>query len=93
MRKNYFVLIIYAQIYLQIFKRFDEILFFFIFTKFTFFQAVKLVVPLKQATAQLGEKLFVVEYLQFNCKKEFVFCQNKKVQIIQRLPCITNLNK
>ena len=46
---------------------------------------------LEQAMAQLGEKLFAFEYLQCNCKKEF-FCQNKKVQIIQRLSCITKLN-
>ena len=28
---------------------------------------------LEQAMAQLGEKLFAFEYLEFNCKKEFVF--------------------
>ena len=46
-RKNYFVFITYAQIYLQNFKTFDAILCYFKFTKITFFQAVKLVVPLK----------------------------------------------
>ena len=40
------VFIIYAQIYLQNFKTFDAIFFFFKFTKITFFEAVKLVVPL-----------------------------------------------
>ena len=28
---------------------------------------------LEQAMAQLGEKLFAFEYLEFNCEKEFVF--------------------
>ena len=40
-RKNYFVFIIYAQIYLQNFKTFDAIFFWKKkFTKITFFQAV-----------------------------------------------------
>ena len=32
----------------------------------------------EQAVAQLGEKLFAFEYLQFNCKKQFVFVKIKK---------------
>ena len=31
---------------------------------------------LEQAMAQLGEKLFAFEYLQFNCEKEFVWEHN-----------------
>ena len=50
-RKNYFVFIIYAQIYLQNLKHSMRYFLRKKFTNITFFQAVKLVVPLNTATA------------------------------------------
>ena len=42
--------------------------------------------------------VFLYVFLQLQCnfnvvKRSLFFCQNEKVQIIQRLPCITMLNK
>ena len=39
------------------------------------------------------EKFFALQYLPCNCKNEFVLLSKWKVQIIQRLPCITKLNR
>ena len=72
-RKNYFVFIIYAQIYLQNFKTFDAVLFFFKFTKITFFQAVKLVVPLKKNWYSLASKLHLYYLSSHNALQYLVF--------------------
>ena len=57
-QKNYFIFIIYAQIYLKNFRPFDAIRFFFKFTKITFFQAVKLVVPLNVYNVSTHQRFF-----------------------------------
>ena len=48
---------------------------------------------LEQATAQLGKNYSPSNIYNLIVKRSLFFCQNKKVQIIQRLPCITQLNK
>ena len=48
---------------------------------------------LEQAMAQLGKNYSPSNIYNLIVKRGLVSCQNKKVQIIQRLPCITKLNK
>ena len=48
---------------------------------------------LEQAMAQLGKNYSPSNMYNLIVKKSLFFCQNKKIQIIQRLPCITKLNK
>ena len=48
---------------------------------------------LEQAMAQLGKNYSPSNIYNLIVKRSLYFCQNKKVQIIQRLPCITKLNK
>ena len=48
---------------------------------------------LEQAMSQLGKKYSLSNIYNLIVKKSLFFCQKKKVQIIQRLPCIANLNE
>ena len=50
---------------------------------------------LEHAMAQLGKNYSPLNIYNLIVKSSlfFFFCQNKKVQIIQRLPCLTKLNK
>ena len=48
---------------------------------------------LEQAMAQLGKNYSPSNIYNLIVKKSLFFCQNKKVQIIQRLPCLIKLNK
>ena len=48
---------------------------------------------LEQAMVQLGKNSSPSNIYNLIVKRSLFFCQNKKVQIIQRLPCITKLNK
>ena len=48
---------------------------------------------LEQAMARLGKNYSPSNIYNLIVKRSLFFCQNKKVQIIQRLPCITKVNK
>ena len=48
---------------------------------------------LKQAVAQLGKNYSPSNIYNSIVKRSLFFCQNKKVQIIQRLSCLTKFNK
>ena len=48
---------------------------------------------LEQAMAQLGKNYSPSNINNLIVKRSLFFCENKKVQIIERLPCITKLNK
>ena len=48
---------------------------------------------LKQVMAQLGKNYSPSNIYNLIVKRSLFFCENKKVEIIQRLPCITMFNK
>ena len=48
---------------------------------------------LKQAMTQIGKNYPPSNIYNLIVKRSSFICQNKKVQMIQRLPCITKLNK
>ena len=50
-------------------------------------------VNLEQAMAQLGKNYSPSNIYNLIVKRSLFFCKNKKVQIIQKLTCITNFNK